>query len=56
MKKTMWTIVKWVVLTPVILLAGCLQLEDLALLFTNMRQNDQQAGDDILAQIEGIRS
>ncbi len=56
MKTTLIKIVKWIVFTPIILLAGCLQLEDMVLLFKDMRRDRQHEGDEMLARIEGIRS
>ncbi|WP_322904654.1 hypothetical protein [Paenibacillus campi] len=56
MKKTVLHISKWLVFTPLILLAGCLQLEDLVLLFKDMRANRQHEGDELLARIERIRN
>ncbi len=56
MKTTVVKIVKWIVFTPIILLAGCLQLEDMALLFKDMRRDQRHEGEDVLARIEGVRS
>ncbi|MEW4370852.1 hypothetical protein [Paenibacillus kandeliae] len=47
---------KWLLFTPLILIAGMLQLEDLVLLFKDQRRDQQQRNETMYNRIEGIRS
>ncbi|WP_411343426.1 hypothetical protein ACE3MZ_17565 [Paenibacillus sp. WLX1005] len=47
---------KWILFTPLMLIAGLLQLEDLVLLFKDQRRDQQLHNDSMYHRIEGIRN